>query len=332
MSDAVQPEKPNTGGWAPPKPVETPPVFVWPPKPMELFIWLFGKEGYLLPLNIPIMLISTFIWWYFIPDLERMKTFEFGWIAQVYAVNLVSLVVWTTIWHARFYVQRAQDTEYKYNRRWPKDTETFMFGSQLLDNMFWTLVSGVTIWTAYLVVTLWAMANGWLPYLDMAEHPFYFALFMFLIALFREFHFYSVHRLLHFGPLYKWVHSIHHKNSNPIPWSGMAMHPVEHLFYMSGVLIHWIIPSNPLLVVYHLQHLAFMPAPDHSGFAKLVVNGKAQMDVATYMHYLHHRYFEVNYGGDGFVPLDRLFGTWHNGSAEAHERMNRRFKEKKLQR
>lgn len=56
------------------------------------------------------------------------------------------------------------------------------------------------------------------------------------------------------------------------------------------------------------------------------------MDVATYMHYLHHRYFEVNYGGDGSVPLDRLFGTWHNGSAEAHERMNRRFKEKKLQR
>lgn len=49
MSDAVQPEKPNTGGWAPPKPVETPPVFVWPPKPMELFKWLFGKEGYLLP-------------------------------------------------------------------------------------------------------------------------------------------------------------------------------------------------------------------------------------------------------------------------------------------
>lgn len=332
MTDIQHPERPNTGGWAPPEPVETPPLFIWPPKPMALFRWLFGKEGYLLPFNIPIMIISTLIWWYLIPDMETMKTFQFGWIAQVYLVNLVALAVWTSLWYARFYIQRAQDTEYKYNKRWPKNTETFMFGSQLLDNMFWTLVSGVTIWTAYLVVTLWAMANGWLPYLDIGEHPYYFALFMFMIGLFREFHFYTVHRILHIGPLYKWFHSIHHKNSNPTPWSGMAMHPVEHVLYMSGVLIHWIIPSNPLLVIYHLQHLAFLPAPDHSGFAKLVVNGKPQVDIATYMHYLHHRYFEVNYGGDGSVPLDRLFGTWHNGSAEAHERMNQRFEKKKYKR
>ena len=40
---------------------------------------------------------------------------------------------------------------------------------------------------------------------------------------------------------------------------------------------------------------------------------------------LHHKYFEVNYGGDGAVPLDKWFGTLHDGSDAAQEAMNQRF-------
>ena len=39
-------------------------------------------------------------------------------------------------------------------------------------------------------------------------------------------------------------------------------------------------------------------------------------------------YFEVNYG-DGLVPLDKLFGTWHDGSPEAEARMNARYEKRK---
>ena len=31
------------------------------------------------------------------------------------------------------------------------------------------------------------------------------------------------------------------------------MHPVEHLFYRSGALIHLILPLHPLLALYHLN-------------------------------------------------------------------------------
>ena len=34
------------------------------------------------------------------------------------------------------------------------------------------------------------------------------------------------------------------------------------------------------------------------------------------MDYLHHKYFNVNYGGDGLVPFDRVFGTDHDGSKD----------------
>ena len=43
---------------------------------------------------------------------------------------------------------------------------------------------------------------------------------------------------------------------------------------------------------------------------------------------LHLKHFEVNYGGDGLIPLDQWFGTWHDGSKEAEARMDARFQKK----
>ena len=37
-------------------------------------------------------------------------------------------------------------------------------------------------------------------------------------------------------------------------------------------------------------------------------------------------YFEVNYGGDGLVPLDKWFGSFHDGSEEAQQAMHRRLR------
>ena len=47
------------------------------------------------------------------------------------------------------------------------------------------------------------------------------------------------------------------------------------------------------------------------------------MDASYFAHYLHHKYFEVNYS-DGMVPLDRWFGSFHDGTPEASEAMKAR--------
>ncbi|WP_353816990.1 hypothetical protein [Mesorhizobium sp.] len=52
--------------------------------------------------------------------------------------------------------------------------------------------------------------------------------------------------MLHWGPLYNYVHSLHHRNVNVGPWSGMSMHPIEHIIYMSSVVIHVVLPSHPI--------------------------------------------------------------------------------------
>ncbi|HTW28196.1 MAG TPA: sterol desaturase family protein [Acetobacteraceae bacterium] len=311
--------------WIPPEPIPTPPVFVWPPRPRAFLRFLFGFPGYLWPWNLLYVAIALPTWLWLTPDLARMKSFAPGWIAFLLARNLALLTLVISAWHVPLYVRRVQGTRFKYRARWlAQDNAAFLFRNQLRDNVFWTLASGVPIWTAYEALTYWAQANGLIPTMNWKTQPLFGVALMLFIPLFREVHFYLIHRLIHWPPLYRAVHSLHHANVNPGPWSGLSMHPVEHLLYFSGVLLHWIVPSSPLHVIYHLQHLAFAPSQGHSGFGRVALGADATVPNDHYFHYLHHKYFEVNYGGDGTVPLDRWFGTFHDGSAAAEAAMNRR--------
>ena len=194
----------------------------------------------------------------------------------------------------------------------------------MLDNVFWNVASAVPIWTAFEVVSMWMFANRYIPYVSWEEHPIYCLIILLLIPFWREIHFYLIHRLIHWPPLYRTVHSLHHKNVNVTPWSGMAMHPVEHILYFSAVLIHWIVPSHPFHVIFQLQHLAFAAAKGHSGFERIVIKDGVAFDTDDYYHYLHHKHFECNYGNN-LMPIDKWFGTFHDGSDAAEEAMNERF-------
>ncbi len=129
-------------------------------------------------------------------------------------------------------------------------------------------------------------------------------------------------------PLYRTVHSVHHHSVNPSPWSSLSMQPVGHLLHFSSSLIHAIIPSNPVLAIYQLHYAGFGAVVGHIGFDKIETSEEIAFDVHAYGHYLRHRYFEVNFG-DGLVPLDKLFGIWHDGSPEAEARMNARYEKRK---
>jgi sterol desaturase/sphingolipid hydroxylase (fatty acid hydroxylase superfamily) len=103
------------------------------------------------------------------------------------------------------------------------------------------------------------------------------------------------------------------------------MHPVEHLLYFSGALLWWIVPAHPLIAIYQLHNAGLGSVVGHIGFDKIEVDkdGRRLFDTHAYAHYLHHKYFEVNYA-DGSIPLDKWFGTFHDGSPEAEEAMKKR--------
>lgn len=62
----------------------------------------------------------------------------------------------------------------------------------------------------------------------------------------------------------------------------------------------------------------------HVGFDKIEAGGEFGVDTHACAHYLHHKHFEVNYA-DGTTALDKLFGTWHDGSPEGQALMNSRY-------
>jgi sterol desaturase/sphingolipid hydroxylase (fatty acid hydroxylase superfamily) len=320
MDEAAYGKEDARGNWSPKQPVSYGPALAWPLQPRAFVKWFFGLPGYLFPWNVPYAIAAVLIWMFLTPSLETMQTLSVGWVGFILLRNLALAILVYGGWHLWLYVWRKQGTAFKYNRQWPKDSPGFTFGNQTRDNMFHTLASGVPIWTAYEVLLLWSYANGYAPMIEFAAHPVGFIALFFLVPLIHEVGFYCAHRLLHWPPLYRIAHKLHHRNINPGPWSGLSMHPIEHLLYFSPILLFFLIPAHPVHVINLASRLGLAPSEGHTGFDRLVVGQEQTMDVSYYAHYLHHKYFEVNYS-DGMVPLDKWFGSFHDGTPEAHQRM-----------
>lgn len=325
MDDTLDGTRDKRGNWRPNKLVTPSSLFVWPVQPKALLAWLFGYLKY----NSLFVVISLLAWVYLTPPLEKMRDFSASWVSLILLRNAaLTLLVYGGL-HTVLYIQRRQGIDFKYNSRWPDtNNSTFLFGSQTAENVFWTMCSGVPLWTAYEAFSWWMFANGYIPYVEFGKHPIYFVALMLLVPIWRYLHFYMIHRLIHMGPLYNIIHKVHHNSVNPGPWSGLSMHTFEHIIYYSVVLIHFVVPSNPLHAMLTLMGQSLEPATGHLGFHRIVTREERFVDNDTYFHYLHHKYFEVNYGTKT-VPLDWWFGTAHDGSPEAEEAMYKRLKAKK---
>ncbi|AZO47858.1 MAG: sterol desaturase family protein [Mesorhizobium sp.] len=327
MDDLQYGTRNKRGDWAPNEPAGTAPLFVFPPRPLAVLKWL---PSYFLPYNV-LFALSAVAWWHFVlPDAEVMKTLSVGWILRLFLVNCAALLVFFGVFELRLYILRAQGNRFKYNGKWPSEqkSQAFFFENQNLDNMLRTFGTGMPIWTAIEVALLYAYANGYVPWLTVAEHPVYLFCLALVVPIIHETHFFLLHRAIHWPPLYKWVHSVHHNSVNPSPWSSLSMHPVEQLGYLGVALWHLIIPSNPLLALYQLHYAGFGAIPGHVGFDKVELGENTSVDSHAYIHYLHHKHFEVNYG-DGLIPFDRWFGTFHDGSKDGEARMQARYEKKK---
>ncbi len=243
-----------------------------------------------------------------------MRSLSIEWALPVFLRNLLLMTVIAGGLHLYLFTYRAQGKRLKYDAREQLEKSgKFSFRNQVWDNVFWSLASGVTVWSACEVLYLWALANGVVPSFAFSDHPVVFVAWLLALPVLTSSHFYLVHRLLHWPPLYRRVHRLHHRNIQIGPWSGMSMHPVEHIIYISSVLFHFVLPSHPIILLVHLYSRCLGPAFSHAGFEKLLVKDTAVVDTADFHHQLHHRFFECNYGTVD-APWDRWFGSAHDGS------------------
>ncbi|MFC6636005.1 sterol desaturase family protein [Sulfitobacter sediminilitoris] len=133
--------------------------------------------------------------------------------------------------------------------------------------------------------------------------------------------------MLHTNMFYRF-HALHHRNTDIGPWSGLSMHPVEHLFYFGTVMIHLILPTHPVHLIFHLMFYGILAVTSHTGFEGLWFRNAKRLHLGNFHHQLHHRYFEVNYGNLD-VPWDKLFGSFHDGTPEGKARMRERLAARK---
>lgn len=204
-----------------------------------------------------------------------------------------------SFWHVTLYWLQMANRPFIVNRIYNID--------KVFHNIFWT-TSGIAIWTVFENVFVYLWATGRLSYIsDIQSISTSWGAAAFLAALmgvpvWRSMHFYFAHRFLHYTDLYKQVHSLHHRNTDIEPFSGLCMHPVEHLYYFACILPSLVFYCSPFAFVWNGVHLLLSPAASHSGY-----EDHFQSDM---FHYLHHRYFECNYAGTDAAFMDIAFGTF----------------------
>ncbi len=327
MDDLQYGVRDKRGNWAPNAALEIAPF--WTGR--------FGKLGafavdYLWPWNAFHLAVTLGYWFLVIePNMEAFRTPTIGWFLTLYAINAAGIFLMYGSIELFYYVKRRQGTRFKYNAKFPSEnpSDVFWFKSQNIDNFLRSFLITIPLWTVALMIILYAYATGWATWLSWSEHWPWLVALLLLAPAWHEIHFFFIHRIIHIPLLYRWVHSVHHNSINPSPWSSMSMHPVEGFWYHSVALWYLLIPANPVCALFQLNMAAYGAINGHIGFDKLELGGDKTLTSHAYAHYLHHKYFEVNYGGDGLVPLDHWFGTWHDGTKAAEERMNQRLRRKK---
>ena len=127
-------------------------------------------------------------------------------------------------------------------------------------NMWYTLL-GVIQFTVWEAIFVHCCAARKIPFMSDAQalsspwNTTMFVLAAFWVPLYREFHFYFAHRFIHIKAMYKYIHSLHHRNTDIEPFAGLCMHPVEHLYYFACVGPSLVVFATPFAFLWNGVHL-----------------------------------------------------------------------------
>ena len=304
-------------------PVPVPPLYAWPPRPLAALGYLFARFypwGYLLAA------LSVIVWLWLTPSMETMATLSPDWMVLVWLRNAALLALIAGGLHWSLYIRRRQDKAFKFNTAWmARNDDRFTFGDQVKDNMFWSLASGVTVWSLYECLTWWWYASGHMEWVRFGDSPALVVAMAFAIPFWLSIHFFPTHRLLHWQPLYNIAHHLHHRNTNTGPWTGISMHPLEHLIYFTVFFLWWLVPAHPVLVIMTGLYQGIEPSVAHAGFSRLRLAGGFHVPAGDRFHHFHHRFFHINYG-NSMAPLDKPMGSWYDGSAKGRTLVRQRMR------
>ena len=151
-------------------------------------------------------------------------------------------------------------------------------------------------------------------YLDIGDYGWaYFIGSIIVLILLHDTYFYWMHRLIHHKKIYKYVHRVHHKSTNPTPLASFSFHPLETILeaLIFPILI-FVVPLHPIALLSVFTFSIIFNVYGHSGF-EFFPRGWVHHPILKYIntpthHNQHHGKFKYNYGLY-FNWWDRWMGT-----------------------
>lgn len=206
-----------------------------------------------------------------------------------------------------FFVARVFLPQRRIQRREPGE-------GRRLQEIGWSL-STIVIF-ALLAMTIFALReSGYSAVYDRIDDYgwLYYGFSWALVLLIQDAYFYWIHRFMHWKPVYRRVHSVHHRSTNPSPFSALAFHPLEaflEFFYFVPLIV--VLPLHWSVLVGYPTFMLLANVYAHLGY-ELLPRGFARSSIGRYLltstlHNAHHKKFHYNYGFY-FYWWDRWFGT-----------------------
>ena len=159
------------------------------------------------------------------------------------------------------------------------------------------------IWMLVGVAIIFAFLNdATLIYVDANKFGYGYLLVSFLIiVVIHDTYFYWMHRLMHHPKIFKYTHRLHHKFSNPTPWSAFAFDPIEAFLQAAYFpILVFVIPFHWAVLAAFLIYMIVMNVIGHLGFEifsqKIKSNWIGKWSNTASDHNLHHLKSDCNYG------------------------------------
>lgn len=175
----------------------------------------------------------------------------------------------------------------------------------------------LAIFAASGILVLLMKKAGWtLIYDHLDEYGVPYLIFSIIALIFlHDTYFYWTHRMMHHPLLFKSMHLVHHKSTNPSPWAAFSFHPYEAVIEAGIVpLVILFLPIHTTALIVFFFYSNFLNVLGHLSYELFpkgfIENRILRLHNSTTHHNMHHKYFNCNYSLY-FNIWDRIMGTNH---------------------
>ena len=187
-------------------------------------------------------------------------------------------------------------------------------------------ISTAVIFGIILIWVMWASKNRYtLIYYPIDKYGYgYYVISILLMIFIHDAYFYWTHRFLHWKPMFKIAHKVHHHSTNPTPFASYCFHPIEALIQF-GIfpLVVFTVPYHVSVVGIFTVYTLLLNLGGHTGyefFPRWFNKNKLSKWHSTPTHHnMHHKFVKYNFG--------LYFNIWDKIMKTEHPKYNEHFEE-----